>query len=50
MYDWYRAHNLYKYVADQGYNVNIQFLKNEEDLDLELFHKSHFIILSKINF
>ena len=48
MYDWYRAHNLYKYVADQGYNVNIQFLKNEEDLDLELFHKSHFIILSKI--
>jgi len=48
MYDWYRAHNLYKYVADQGYNINIQFIENDDSLDLQLFNQSHFVILSKI--
>jgi glycosyltransferase involved in cell wall biosynthesis len=48
MYDWYRAHNLYKYVAEQGYNINIQFIENDDSLDLQLFNQSHFVILSKI--
>lgn len=48
MYDWYRAYNLYKYIAEQGYSINIQFIEKEEDLKLDLFKESHFVILSKI--
>ena len=48
MYDWYRAHNLYKYVAEQGYSVNIQFIEKDDDLNMQLFNQSHFVILSKI--
>lgn len=48
MYDWYRAYNLYKYVSDQGYAVNIQFVEKEEDLKIDLFKTSNFVILSKI--
>lgn len=48
MYDWYRAYNLYKFVSDQGYAVNIQYIEKDDDVNTNFFDKSHFVIMSKI--